>query len=85
MIDKRKFINMSGGEIPFGLEVLLFVIAIFVVWILMGGAKKPADTKPFITPLTDPVNPGLKYGPGETPTNYQQNLGSQYGPVDVKN
>lgn len=75
---------MSGGEISFGLEVLLFVVAIFIIWIFMGGAKKPTETKPFITPLTDPVNPGVKYGPGDSvQNNYKQNLGSQYGPVDV--
>lgn len=83
MIDKRKFINVSGGEIPFGLEVLLFVLAIFIIWILAGGAKKQVEEKPFITPLSDQVNPGMKYGPGDT--NYKQNLGSQYGPVDTNN
>lgn len=55
----------SGGEISFGLEVLLFVIAIFVIWIFMGGAKKPAEQKPFITPLSDQINPGMKYGPND--------------------
>lgn len=54
---------MSGGEIPFGLEVLLFVLAIFVIWVLVGGAKKEVEEKPFITPLSDQVNPGTKYGP----------------------
>lgn len=65
MIDKRKFKNINGGEIPFGLEVLLFVIAIFVIWIFMGGAKKPAEQRPFITPLSDQINPGMKYGPND--------------------
>lgn len=65
MIDKRKFKSINGGEISFGLEVLLFVIAIFIIWILVGGARKPVEQKPFITPLTDPSNPGIKYGPGD--------------------
>ena len=64
MIDKRKFQNMSGGEMHFGLEVLLFVVGIFILWVLAGGAKKPPEEqKPFITPLTDPTNPGEIYGP----------------------
>ena len=53
----------SGGEMSFGVEVILFVVAVFVIWILAGGAKKPIEQKPFITPLSDQVNPGMKYGP----------------------
>jgi len=53
----------SGGGMSFGLEVILFVVAIFIIWILAGGAKKPIEQKPFITPLSDQVNPGMKYGP----------------------
>jgi len=54
----------SGGEMHFGLEVLIFVVIIFVIWVFTGGAKKPVEQqKPFITPLTDPINPGTTYGP----------------------
>ena len=54
----------SGGEMHFGVEVILFVVAVFIIWLLAGGAKKPADQqKPFITPLNDQVNPGATYGP----------------------
>jgi hypothetical protein len=60
---KEKKKKHNGGEMHFGLEVLLFVVAIFILWILMGGAKKKVEDKPFITPLTDQVNPGMKYGP----------------------
>jgi len=63
--EKEKHSNHSGGEMHFGLEVLLFVVAVFIIWILMGGAKKPPEEKPFITPLSDQVNPGMKYGPGD--------------------
>lgn len=84
---KKKEEHSSKGGIPFGLEVLLFVLAIFVIWVLTGGAKKttPATEKPFITPLTDPVNPGTLYGPEDLRPNpsYQQHLDSQYGPIDV--
>jgi len=56
----------SGG-ISFGLEVVLFVVAIFILWVLTGGSKKVEEEKPFITPLTDPVKPGVTYGPNENP------------------
>ena len=51
----------------FGMEVLIFVIIVFIIWVLAGGAKSSPTTqqKPFIIPLTDPVNPGQTYGPGE--------------------
>lgn len=68
--DKKKHSNHSGGVIPFGLEVLLFVLAIFIIWILTGGVKKQTEEKPFITPLSDPINPGMKYGPNDIKSNY---------------
>ena len=76
----------SGGEISFGLEVLIFVVAVFLIWILTGGIKKPVEDKPFITPLSDPINPGLKYGPGDLNNNYQQ-IPTQYNysPTDKIN
>jgi hypothetical protein len=65
--DDKKHSHHSGGEMHFGVEVLLFVLAVFILWVLAGGAKKPADQqKPFITPLTDQVNPGTTYGPTKT-------------------
>jgi len=81
---KKKVTHSSGG-MPFGLEVLLFVIVIFVIWVLAGGVKKQTVEKPYIVPLNDPSNPGRTYGPEDLRTNYQQNLGTQYGPVDVPN
>jgi cytoskeletal protein RodZ len=38
----------SGGEMSFGLEVVLFVIAIFVIWLLMGKPQTENSEKPFI-------------------------------------
>lgn len=55
----------SKGEMSFGLEIFLFIVVIFIIWVLVGGAKKPTEEKPFITPLTDQVNPGKTYGPGD--------------------
>ena len=61
---KNKF---NGGEISFGMEVLLFLLVVFIIWVLAGGPAKSKQEKPkpFITPLTDEVNPGKTYGPGE--------------------
>ena len=80
----KKPVEHKKGVIPFGLEVLLFVLAIFIIWVLTGGMKKKED-KPFITPLTDPVNPGVKYGPENKRSNinYQQN--DQYQSTDTVN
>jgi len=63
-----------GGEMSFGLEVLLFVLAIFIIWVLMGGSKKPVEEKPFITPLNDTVNPGMKYGPEVDTTGFNSTV-----------
>jgi hypothetical protein len=58
--DEKKHSHHSGGEMHFGLEVLLFIVGIFILWILAGGAKKPTDDqKPFMTqPPTNQIIPG---------------------------
>lgn len=38
----------NSGEIGFGTEVIIFVVAIFVIWMLMGKPKSPDADKPFI-------------------------------------
>ncbi len=82
--EKSKNHTAHKGAIPFGLEVVLFVLAIFIIWVLTGGTKKEVEEKPFIVPLNDPYAPGMKYGPEDITNkyNYQQNLGTEYGPVD---
>jgi hypothetical protein len=70
---KNKTLKYNRGEMAFGLEVLLFVVAIFIIWVLFGGGKKPVEDKPFITPFTDPVNPGTTYGSNEKPYNQNTN------------
>ena len=62
---KNKKLSFNRGEMAFGLEVLLFVLAIFIIWVLMGGQKHDTTKKPFIKSLNDPVAPGQVYGPGE--------------------
>lgn len=54
--------HSGGGGMPFGLEVLLFVIAIFIIWILMGGAKKDKEKSIFLVPESGQVMPVGTYG-----------------------
>lgn len=46
--DKKKPKKHSGGEMNFGLEVILFIVALFVVWVLVGKPKTENADKPFI-------------------------------------
>ncbi len=65
-MDKKSKRNIyNKGEMHFGMEVLLFIVAIFILWVLVGGNKKQIEQKPFITPLNDEVAPGRTYNPGE--------------------
>jgi len=59
---KEKKHESGGGGIPFGLEVLLFVVAIFIIWILMGGAKKDKQKSIFLMPESGQVMPVGTYG-----------------------
>ncbi len=52
-----------GGEMNFGVEVLLFVVAVFILWVLAGGAKKEAPKSPILIPDTIQVSPNTSYGP----------------------
>jgi hypothetical protein len=54
--DEKKH-HHSGGEMAFGLEVVLFVVAIFVIWILMGGAKKEQPQNMLIKPEPGQIVP----------------------------
>jgi flagellar basal body-associated protein FliL len=38
----------SSGGISFGLEIILFMVAIFVIWVLMGKPKTENADKAFI-------------------------------------
>jgi uncharacterized membrane protein YkgB len=82
---KDKKPEVHKGGLSFGMEILLFVLAIFIIWVLTGGMKKTTEEKPFITPLTDPVNPGTTYGPKEKRSNINYQQGTQYKPTDTVN
>lgn len=58
----KKFKNFNGGEMAFGLEVLLFVVAIFIIWVLMGGAKKDYKEGLMIKPQEGEVVPVGEFG-----------------------
>ncbi|MFA6392739.1 MAG: hypothetical protein WCW54_01485 [Candidatus Paceibacterota bacterium] len=46
--EDKKPKKKSGGEMNFGLEIILFIVAIFVIWVLMGKPKSENTDKPFI-------------------------------------
>lgn len=58
----KKFKNFNGGEISFGMEVLIFVVVIFVIWVLMGGAKKEQNGDLFLVPNQGEVIPTGTFG-----------------------
>jgi hypothetical protein len=59
---KPKEEKHSGSEMSFGFEILLFLVVIFIIWILMGGAKKEKQQSPFLTPEPGQVIPVGTYG-----------------------
>jgi hypothetical protein len=62
MLNKK---NTQSGEMSFGMEILLFLLAIFIIWVLAGGSKNKEAQKPFIKSGIDQDNPWQVYGPGE--------------------
>lgn len=61
--DKKKNTSYSKGGMSFGVEILLFVIVIFILWILTGGSKKePASTDLFnVSKEITPIIPTRNY------------------------
>lgn len=49
---KKKEHHHSKGGMSFGFEVLLFVIAVFILWLLTGGAKNETPESPILVPKT---------------------------------
>ena len=52
-----KKINTQRGEMDFGMMVLLFIVAIFVLWVLTGGPNKCESNKPFINLYNNSSSP----------------------------
>jgi len=40
----------SSGGLSFGMEIILFIVAVFIIWVLAGGAKKEAPPSPLLVP-----------------------------------
>ena len=55
----------NRGAMEFGMEILIFVVIVFILWVFTGGANRWQTSKPYIKPLNDPNTPGRVYGPGE--------------------
>lgn len=47
---EKKPESSSKGGMSFGLQVILFVLAIFIIWVLGGGAQKEVKSGPLIDP-----------------------------------
>lgn len=47
-VKKDKPKKHSSGEISFGMEVLLFVVGLFILWVLVGRPETQNADKPFI-------------------------------------
>jgi hypothetical protein len=62
----KKHSSSHGPKIPFGLEVILFVVAIFIIWILTGGAKEGIEDRSSTTTPDKTVKPYIKYEPTDT-------------------
>lgn len=62
MAEKPKEKKHSGGGMSFGLEILLFIVAIFIIWILMGGAKKEKQNSMFLLQEPGQITPSGTYG-----------------------
>lgn len=65
MKNKKWFNQRNRGALSFEMEILIFLVIIFIIWVLTGGSQHQEAQKPFIKPLTDPNNPGQVYGPGD--------------------
>lgn len=59
---EKKPVAHNKGGMSFGQEILLFVVVIFIIWVLMGGAKKEIPSTPFIVPNEGEVIPIGTYG-----------------------
>lgn len=49
MINKK--LKKNGGEMPFGLQIIIFLVIIFVIWVLTGGTKYGKESTPLIKPV----------------------------------
>ncbi len=48
----------NSGGLSFGMEVILFVVIIFIIWVLTGGTKKQPPESPLLVPADSQVQKG---------------------------
>lgn len=53
----KKIKKHNGGEMEFGMQIILFILVIFIIWILMGGHKKEQPRNMLIVPKEGQVLP----------------------------
>ena len=44
----KKFKNFNGGEMSFAMEFLLLIVALFVIWMFLGGSRGGNVDEPFM-------------------------------------
>jgi hypothetical protein len=54
---EKKPHHHSSGGVSFGMEIILFIVAIFILWVLTGGTKKEAPQSPLLVPNPEPMSP----------------------------
>lgn len=47
----KKTEGKNRGEMSFGVQILLFILALFIVWVFMGGAEKPVENRSLFVPI----------------------------------
>ncbi|NCA93886.1 MAG: hypothetical protein EOM84_01775 [Sphingobacteriia bacterium] len=48
----KKIQGKNRGEMSFGVQILLFILAVFIIWVLMGGNQKPIEDERIFVPIT---------------------------------
>ena len=61
MADKKET-KEEDTDKKFLIEIILVVVAVFIIWLISGGYKEKEKNEPFIVPYTDPVHGGKVFG-----------------------
>jgi hypothetical protein len=48
----KQKIKLNGGEMSFGVMIILFLVALFVIWYFTGGPDSPNAEDPFLKVTT---------------------------------
>lgn len=61
MADKKET-KEEDTDKKFLIEIILVIVAVFIIWLISGGYKEEEKNEPFIVPYTDPVHGGKVFG-----------------------